>query len=114
MECRRFTHVLRREAGRDRLQEGRGGQAGGRAHSSKHTMGLQDGYGSQSLLASSSSSSPGGRRRTDGRTEPEGEEGGRKEGREEERDDQFQLIGNFSPINRTGGGAAVGSKVKSQ
>ena len=39
---------------------------------------------------------------------------GRRGGREEERDDQFQLIGNFSPINRTGGGAAVGSKVKSQ
>ena len=43
----------------------------------------------------------------DGRTEQEDDEE-----KEEERNDQFQLIGNFSPINRTDGGRSRGGKVK--
>ena len=61
------------------------------------------------------SSSPGnGRTRTDGRTDGRNRKT-RREGRRKSGDDQFQLIGNFSPINRTDGdgAAAAGSKVKS-
>ena len=52
--------------------------------------------------------------RTDGRTDGRNRKT-RREGRRKSGDDQFQLIGNFSPINRTDGegAAAAGSKVKS-
>ena len=62
------------EAGR---QAGR--QAGGRrAHSGKHTMGLQDGYGNRVVVTGKWTDPDGG---TDGRTEQEDEEGGKEEER---------------------------------
>ena len=72
MECRRFTHVLplRWEAGRKAEgQEGRGkrAEAGGRTHPSKHTMGLQDGYGNRSPRRRRREVG-GGERRRDGPT----------------------------------------------
>ena len=55
-------------------------------------MGLQDGYGNRVVVTGKWTDA------TDGRMEQEAEEGRRKSG-----DDQFQLIGNFSPVNRTDG-----------